>query len=209
MENSIGKRVKTLRINQRMTLAELGEKAKLSASYLSQIERDRMNPSLTTLMNIARSLNVEPRYFFESGDNSTLILQGDQERQPEILNPVMAYFPLSPEEPDNKLHVYRVVIQPRSQPQEFDPYSGEEMCFVLSGQLTIVVGDEKHVLKAGDSIHYDTLLLHHWSNQGDQPCELIWSRASYQDADSDSAVRRLEMATPGIPAGKEVSRGQS
>jgi transcriptional regulator with XRE-family HTH domain len=183
MENSIGKRVKTLRINRRMTLAELGEKAKLSPSYLSQIERDRMNPSLTTLMNIARSLNVEPRYFFESGDNSTLVLQGNRGHQPEILSPAMVYFPLSPEDPGNKLHVHRVVIQPRSQPQEFDPYSGEEMCFVLTGQLTIVVGDEKHVLKAGDSIHYDALLLHNWSNQGDQPCELIWSRAGYQDTE--------------------------
>ena len=179
MENSIGKRVKTLRIDRRMTLAELGEKANLSTSYLSQIERDRTNPSLTTLMNIAKSLDVEPRYFFESGDETTLVLQDGQDRQPGILSPEMVYFTLSPEDSGSKLRVYRVVIQPHSQLQEFDPYSGEEMCFVLSGQLTVVVGDETHVLKAGDSIHYDALLLHDWSNQGDQPCELIWSRASY------------------------------
>lgn len=179
MENSIGKRVKTLRIDRHMTLAELGEKANLSTSYLSQIERDRTNPSLTTLMNIAKSLNVEPRYFFESGDDTTLVLHDGRGRQPKIFSPEMVYFPLSPEDSGNKLQVYRVVIQPCSPLQEFDPYSGEEMCFVLSGQLTVVVGDETHVLEAGDSIHYDALLLHNWSNQGDQPCELIWSRASY------------------------------
>ncbi len=179
MENSIGKRVKILRTDRRMTLAELGEKANLSTSYLSQIERDRTNPSLTTLMNIARSLEVEPRYFFESHVDTTLVLYDGQERQPETLGLEMVYFPLSSEDSGNKLRVYRVVIQPRSQPQEFDPYSGEEMCFVLSGRLTVVVGDETYVLKAGDSIHYDALLLHNWSNQGEQSCELIWSRAGY------------------------------
>lgn len=179
MENSIGKRVKTLRIDRRMTLAELGEKANLSTSYLSQIERDRTNPSLTTLMNIARSLNVEPRHFFESGDDTTLVLRDGSGRQPEMLSPAIAYFALSREGTDIKLQVHRVVIQPGSLLQDFDPYSGEEMCFVLSGQLTVVVGDETHILETGDSIHYDALLLHNWCNQGDKPCELIWSRASY------------------------------
>jgi transcriptional regulator with XRE-family HTH domain len=179
MKGSIGERVKFLRTEKGMTLAVLGDKVNLSTSYLSQIERDRTNPSLTTLMNIAKVLNVEPRYFFESGDNNTLVLRTDQASQPEILGPAMVRYPLSPKDSDNTLQVCRVVIQPHSPLEEFGLYSGEEMCFVLSGELTVVVGDETHVLKAGDSIHYDALLLHNWFNQSDQPCELIWSRASY------------------------------
>jgi transcriptional regulator with XRE-family HTH domain len=179
MENSIGERVKSLRINRQMTLAVLGEKVNLSTSYLSQIERDRTNPSLTTLMHIARSLNVEPRYFFESSDDTTLVLRAGQVIQPENLNPAMVRYPLSPEDPGNTLQIYRVVIQPHSLLQEFEAFSGEQMCFVLSGELNIVIGGETHVIKAGDSIHYDALLLHSWRNQSDQPCELIWSRASY------------------------------
>jgi transcriptional regulator with XRE-family HTH domain len=179
MGNSIGERVKSLRINRQMTLAELGEKTNLSTSYLSQIERDRTNPSLTTLMNIAKSLNVEPRYFFESSNDTTLVLRASQVTQSENLNTAMVRYPLSPDESGNTLQVYRVVIQPHSLLLEFEPYSGEQMCFVLSGELTIVIGGETHVLKAGDSIHYDALLLHSWLNHSEQPCELIWSHASY------------------------------
>jgi len=179
MKGSIGERVKSLRTEKGMTLAALGEKVSLSTSYLSQIERDRTNPSLTTLMNIARILDVDPRYFFESGDDTTLVKRANQSCQPEILNSGMVCYPLSPLDASNSLHVYRVVILPNSPPQDFDTYSGEEMCFILLGELTVVAGDETYVLNAGDSIHYDTLLPHSWSTRGDQKCELIWSRASY------------------------------
>lgn len=41
---SIGERIKALRREQGMTLAQLGQKANLSISYLSQIERDKTTP---------------------------------------------------------------------------------------------------------------------------------------------------------------------
>jgi uncharacterized cupin superfamily protein len=53
------------------------------------------------------------------------------------------------------------------------------MCFVLSGELVVAAGDEIHLLRAGDSIHYDALLPHSWCSQGEQTCEVIWSQAHY------------------------------
>jgi transcriptional regulator with XRE-family HTH domain len=200
MENSIGERVKSLRIDQGLTLAELGAKVSLSTSYLSQIERDRTQPSLTTLVNIAKALNVEPRHFFENGENSTLIVQAGQTRPVERFNPATACYPLTPEDATSNLKVYRVVIQPGSQPYQCSPYSGEEMCFVLKGELTVVASDETHTLKAGDSIHYDALLLHGWSNQAMQPCEFIWSRASYDG----QPARSTEVAGAADLPGKEA-----
>jgi quercetin dioxygenase-like cupin family protein len=130
-------------------------------------------------MDIATVLNVEPRYFFESGDDTPLVTRTGQAQDAKQNNSITASFPLSSQDVRNTLHVHRVVIQPNSPPQEFSPYSGEEMGFVLSGELTVVVGNETHTLKCGDSIHYDALLLHSWSNRSDKPCEVIWSRASY------------------------------
>jgi quercetin dioxygenase-like cupin family protein len=130
-------------------------------------------------MNIARALDVEPRYFFTSGDETAVVRRAGQPIQPETRSPVMVCYPLSPADVNSTLQIYRVQMQPHSPPQEFDPYSGEELCVVLSGELTVVAGEETHILKTGDSIHYDALLLHNWSNQGDQPCEVIWGRARY------------------------------
>jgi transcriptional regulator with XRE-family HTH domain len=200
MESSIGERVKSLRIDQGLTLAELGARVGLSTSYLSQIERDRTQPSLTTLVNIAKALNVEPRHFFESGENSTLIVQAGQTRPVQHLNPATACYPLTPEDATSNLIVYRVVIQPGSHPYQCSPYSGEEMCFVLKGELTVVAGDETHILKAGDSIHYDALLLHGWSNRAWRPCEFIWSRASYDGQPARSTEAAGTVNLPGKEA---------
>jgi transcriptional regulator with XRE-family HTH domain len=178
MKNSIGERVKTMRVTQKMTLADLGEKASLSTSYLSQIERDKTMPSLNTLMNLALALNVDARYFFDSLDSDILISRNGKEHQPKFQNPGMVCYPLSPANGNNTLKVYRIVIEPQTY-EEFVPYSGEEFVYVLSGELVVGVGNEAHTLREGDSIHYDALFLESWSNPTDQPCHLIRSWASY------------------------------
>ena len=179
METRIGERMKSLRVERGMTLAELAEQVNLSTSYLSQIERDRTMPSLSTLVDIAQGLKVEPRYFFESGDDTILVRRARETIQPDLSNPEMRRYALSAEGANNTLRVYQVELLPNSGVLEFDPYTGEEMCFVISGEVTMNVGDETHTLRAGDSIHYDALLPHSWSHEINQACVLIWSRASY------------------------------
>jgi transcriptional regulator with XRE-family HTH domain len=75
MSESVGKRIKALRVEQGLTLARLSQKANISTSYLSQIERDRTTPSLNTLMGIARAFNVGLRYFFETDDEVARIVR--------------------------------------------------------------------------------------------------------------------------------------
>ncbi len=178
MKISIGERVKTMRVAQNMTLADLGEKASLSTSYLSQIERDKTMPSLNTLMNLGLALNVDARYFFDSLDSDIIIRRYGEEQQPQSLNPGIVCYPLSQTNGNNILQVYRMVIEPQAY-KEFVPYNGEEMVYVLSGELVVRVGNETYTLQAGDSIHYDALFLEFWSNSSDQPCHLIRSWASY------------------------------
>ncbi|MGA9347570.1 MAG: cupin domain-containing protein [Anaerolineae bacterium] len=49
------------------------------------------------------------------------------------------------------------------------------MGFVIQGQLTVTVGEETFVLKAGDSIHYEMLQPHSWRNEGDEEGIAIWA----------------------------------
>ncbi|WP_427340556.1 helix-turn-helix domain-containing protein [Caloranaerobacter sp. DY30410] len=54
----IGKRIKKLRKEKGLTQKELAEKSNLSRSYLADLERDRYNPSLDSLKQIANALGV-------------------------------------------------------------------------------------------------------------------------------------------------------
>ena len=50
---SIGKRIKEARKSVRLTQVELAKKTGLSRSYIGDIEKDRYNPSISTLQLIA------------------------------------------------------------------------------------------------------------------------------------------------------------
>jgi transcriptional regulator with XRE-family HTH domain len=178
MPESIGERIKALRTEQGMTLAELGEKVKLSTGYLSQIERDKTAPSLSTLMDIAKALNVGPRYFFETEAEEAYILRAHGGQVSPAPDSPIARLRLTPDVGSSKLEAYRVTLQPHTSSEQLDLFSGEEFGFVLTGELTIRIGDEQFVLAAGDSIHYDAFQPHCWGNAGDEPCVVIWSRAS-------------------------------
>jgi transcriptional regulator with XRE-family HTH domain len=178
MPVSIGERIKGLRTERGMTLADLGEKVKLSTSYLSQIERDKTTPSLSTLLDIAKALNVGPRYFFEIEAEAAYILRAGKEQDNLTSDSPIVRLHLTPDARTNKLDVYRVQLEPHTSLEQLDPFSGEELGFVLSGELTVEVGDDQYVLGAGDSIHYDASQPYYWINAGDQPCLVIWGRAA-------------------------------
>ncbi|HHW15687.1 MAG TPA: helix-turn-helix domain-containing protein [Firmicutes bacterium] len=59
----IGSRVAQVRTAQRLTLAELAQKSGVSPSMLSQLENDRVVPSLETLEKVADALHVSVCYF--------------------------------------------------------------------------------------------------------------------------------------------------
>jgi len=55
---SIGEKIKIHRKKAGLTQVVLAEKAKMSRSYLADLERNRYNPSLDTLSAIAEALNI-------------------------------------------------------------------------------------------------------------------------------------------------------
>lgn len=56
---TVGQRIKAIRKERKLTQVQLADKANLSRSYLADIERDRYNPSLSTLESVAGALGVQ------------------------------------------------------------------------------------------------------------------------------------------------------
>lgn len=173
MQN-LGKRVKSLRRERGLTLAQLGQRINLSASYLSQIERGVTMPSLSRLTAIADALDVEVGYFFEDDVSAPGIVRSNQGKKLESESGVMVEL-LAADLPDRKLQPYCMVCQPGASSKGWSTvHPGEEAGFVLKGRLTVTVGEETFVLEAGDSIHYQTLQPHSWRNEGDEECVVVW-----------------------------------
>ena len=183
MAESIGTRIKALRNQQGLTLAELGARSGLSTSYLSQIERDRTAPSLPTLTEIAKALDVGLRHFFEIETRAAWIVRAEHNDRgdhgsdgPDLASPASTQY-LTPDGLGGRLTVRRLSLRPHAPAETSATFQGEEMVFVMAGELRLAVGDEIVRLAAGDSIHYDAMQAHSWSNEGDKPCTIIVSRA--------------------------------
>nr|AAC27928.1 thermosensitive mutant immunity repressor [Bacillus phage phi105] len=56
---TVGQRIKAIRKERKLIQVQLAEKANLSRSYLADIERDRYNPSLSTLEAVAGALGIQ------------------------------------------------------------------------------------------------------------------------------------------------------
>lgn len=198
MAQSIGERVKTLRAEQKLTLAELADRAGVSPSYLSQVERDRTTPSLAALTAMARALDVQVRCFFETTDEAVFVTRAEDRAWASDGNE--ASWNLTPGSGASftnvgggpgqfcwaarlvplgrtRLVVQRLQIPPGQASGNLSPAPGEAFLFVLSGRLCIDVGGESYSLGAGDSLHYDAAQPHAWRNDSPDLCSVIWGSA--------------------------------
>ncbi len=80
---TLGKRIREFRKERGLTLKELSKKIGISYSFLSAIERNIKKPSLTTIKQIAETLNIPITYLFDNspggktiGDKLKLIREG-------------------------------------------------------------------------------------------------------------------------------------
>lgn len=62
---SVGNNIRSIRIEQGLTLEEFANKAELNLSYLGKIERGEKNVTLLTLEKIINTLNIAPTSLFD------------------------------------------------------------------------------------------------------------------------------------------------
>lgn len=167
MEKSIGQKIRELRLQQDLTLKELGRLTRLSVGYLSQLERGLTDISTDLLARVAQSLGVDRAYFFlETYQRSPSILRS-YERGLFRLDPSHSVqYQLSAGAGDKALFPRLIELMPLNSNEELLPYGheGEEFVHVLEGTLTLFIEQERHELFPGDSAHYASAQPHNWAN---------------------------------------------
>ncbi|MDX2154267.1 MAG: XRE family transcriptional regulator [Bryobacteraceae bacterium] len=169
----LGRKLRQLRLRKKIALVDLGKHTGLSASMLSQLENGKLIPTLPTLARIAMVFDVGIDHFFSDRKKRSLfsiIRAGERMRFPERADsPVPQFFfeCLAFSAQDKSLQAYLAEF-PRREPDEIVAHfhDGAEFLFVVEGQLAIRYGDEEHVLKAGDSVYFDSAEAHGYRGVG-------------------------------------------
>ena len=68
---------------------------------------------------------------------------------------------------------FHIRIFPDAGERKTSSHQGEEFIFVLKGTLLVVYGRENYVLKAGETIYYNSIVPHFVGAAGDEPVEIL------------------------------------
>jgi transcriptional regulator with XRE-family HTH domain len=174
-ELQLGPRIRALRQARGFTLRELAERAGVTESFLSQVEREVTSPSIASVQRIAGALDLAiAELFVEEAPHGRVVRRADRRR--------IAYPGLGAVDEfltsglDGRLQVILSTIEPGGGTGD-EPYahdSDEEVVIVLSGRLELWVADEHHVLEEGDTATYSSRLKHWNRNTGDTTAVVLF-----------------------------------
>lgn len=177
----IGERIRNKRKTARLTVDEVAEKIGLSQSMVSQLERGKAKPSLDTLWKLSILFDVSLSYFFEGIEKQSVIISRSEEQ--EILkmrHKNVQYKVLAPLT-GRKIEFFEITVSPdQGEELQLYPHKGEEGGIVIQGELEVIIGDEKYLLKKGDSIYFDSTYPHAFRNPGTSPAIAIWAGTPWE-----------------------------
>ena len=173
----VGHKIRKLRTSQEMNLQELAKKTNLTPSSISQIERGLSNPSLNALRRLARAMGV-PVFYFLTGDEideAEIIVRANQRKVIKDPKSNVSYELLSPNL-NKKMEIISLELEPgKKSSNDYYTHDGEEACVVLSGHITILLGEANYDLKTGDAIQYNALIPHQYiNNDKDLKAQLLF-----------------------------------
>ncbi|CCH48419.1 helix-turn-helix domain-containing protein [Pseudodesulfovibrio piezophilus] len=164
----LGRKIKAKRIELGISQKKLAEMTDLTPGFLSQIERDLAEPSVTSLRKISRALNVPVFYFLMEDDDQKAVVKKDQRRKLNFHNSHMTYELLCPDL-NRQMEMFMGELEPGAMTcEEPLPHPGEEVTYVLKGKMWIRIGEDEYSLEEGDTIYYQGSIPHQIKNVGSE-----------------------------------------
>ena len=178
MKYQFGEKIREVRKRRRMTIREVAEKAGVSESLISQIERNRISPAMDTLMGIIDILEIDPDYIFRDfkRDRSVNLVRTDEKKRAVIDGVTyeqLSRTPSSAEEHAIEAYILEIPPGGKSGNDEYG-HVGNELGVIIRGKGECTVGKQAIALKEGDSISFSADAPHQLRNTGNKPLRAFW-----------------------------------
>ncbi|MFG2330782.1 helix-turn-helix domain-containing protein [Streptomyces sp. NPDC048604] len=162
----VGPRLRRIRRDRGVTLAELSAATGISVSTLSRLESGGRRPSLELLLPLARAHQVALDELVGAppvGDPRV--------RSKPIVRHGRTMYPLTRQ--PGGLQAYKVIQEKPYENPDPRVHEGYEWLYVLSGRLRLVLGEHDVVLGAGEAAEFDTRVPHWFGPTPDGPVEFL------------------------------------
>ncbi len=171
---NIGSKLKRLRLANNLTQEELANRTGLTKGYISQMERDRTSPSLSTLKDILDVLGEKLASFFEEGpeeqtvyrqEDRILISESTEAFKVELLVQASQRRDMEP---------VLVTLAPGARTWEDRSHQGQEFGYILDGEVTLRLGRGHHRLRQGECFYFTSDKKHLLENVGQTQAQILW-----------------------------------
>ena len=186
----VGERLRARRKDRGLSLRELADRLRVSPSLISQIERGRARPSVSTLFAIVTELDasLDELLFNDeraSGGSAANAAETSPHPSPVQLAGSRHHIRLASgvtwesltatSQPGVEFLFVVYDVGGASSPGDtYQNHSGYEWGYVISGVLEVIIGFDRYVLQPGDAVSLDSSVPHRLANAGDTPVHAIW-----------------------------------
>ncbi len=156
-----------------LTQEELADRTELSKSFISQVERDLTSPSIATLVDILQALGTDLREFFND-EKDTQVVFNDSDYFEKIDDLGNKTEWIIPNAQKNMMEPLRVTLKPGGSTYQYSPHEGELFGYVLSGSVTIHLGQQQYKARRGESFYFKGGVRHYIEASGKAGAVFIW-----------------------------------
>jgi transcriptional regulator with XRE-family HTH domain len=168
--SEVGPRLKRVRTQRRVTLADLSTATGISKSTLSRLESGQRKPSLELLLPIAQAHQVPLDELVGAPEVGDPRVRLTPRRLPRANGASMTVLPLTRQ--PGAPQAFKMILEPETGEPDPQVHEGYEWLYVLSGRLRLVLADRDMTLGPGEAAEFDTRLPH-WFGAVGRPAEIL------------------------------------
>ncbi len=169
----LGSKLKRLRLARGYTQEELADRCDLSRSFISQLESDKVSPSVETLERILRVLGTDLKHFF-SDEQKKIIFKKDERVPVYDLPKGVNIEILMDAVEDKELDAKIVELEPGAQTEQEGYHDGDEFGYVIEGSVDIYIDGKRYRANEGDCFYYSGDCVHYMRNPGKEKAKILW-----------------------------------
>lgn len=183
VDRRIGNKITTLRESLSLSTTELAERCDCDVAVIEGLEAGDIAPSLAPLIKITRALGVRLGTLLDDDTSVGPVITraGHAEEVARIRSlktssdgGVLDFSSLAEGKTSRHMEPFMITVNPAPEGSHaLSSHEGEEFVYVLSGEVALEYGRELHVLVAGDSIYYDSIVPHQLRAHGDSPARIL------------------------------------
>lgn len=172
-EVDLGGRVRQLRQLRHLNQQQLAERAGVSPSFLSQLERGKTGATVSTAKRLADALGIRFTQLFESESAETVLLRASD--LPELgLAPGHSKRLISPPAHPN-VELYSMTLEPGHSSGDSNYVYGDADEFIVCthGELAVTIGNDNYRLGQGDVLQFRSSTPHRILNRSERPASAM------------------------------------